>query len=424
MLPLLLIAALAFQTGAPPNPAAKVAADAAGAPRPSSCVVCHGAEGRELALGGHARAAIGCVECHGGVEGPLEVEAAHAGRIDKLADKRAAIAACARCHSDVERMRSYGLRTDQASLYAVSQHGKRLAEDPAAEVATCVTCHGAHRVLSVSDSRSPVNKLRQVETCGRCHADAEFTKRHQLKPGSVAAYRDSVHGRALLDEGRVSSPACTDCHGSHGASPPRSNEVGHVCGQCHTVVQKYFEQSKHHQAALRGEIAECISCHGNHGVAEPTAEMLRIKDGSKCAGCHGSPDDPARRTATKIYDDLGQLDASIGATERLLGDAAKDGLFIDEESGFLEDARSLRIRARAVTHTLSSAALDDLLNRGQAMVETTRDRLAVKARSLRDRRIFTAIFFGLALLFAGVLQIYRQQISGAWSRGAQARGRP
>jgi predicted CXXCH cytochrome family protein len=411
---LLLAALLLLQDSIrPAHPAAGLAKPA------SSCVVCHGEEGRDLSLGSHASAGIGCVECHGGVEGPLEVAAAHAGGVANLKDRRAAIAACARCHSDVERMRSWGLRTDQASLYAVSQHGKRLAADPAAEVATCVTCHGAHRVVSVADTRSPVNRLRQVETCGRCHGDAAFAERHQLKPGSVAAYRDSVHGRALIDEGRVSSPACTDCHGSHGASPPRSDEVGHVCGQCHTVVQKFFEQSKHHLAAQRGEIAECISCHGNHGVGEPTAEMLAIREGSKCAGCHGSPEDPARKTAAAIYDDLARLDGSIAATEKLLADAAKDGLFIDEESGFLEDARSLRIRARAVTHTLSSAALDDLLNRGQAMVEQTRERLGIKARSLRDRKIFTAIFAGVALLFAGLLQIYRQQISGAWSEGGR-----
>jgi predicted CXXCH cytochrome family protein len=382
----------------------------------SSCAVCHGEQGRDLSLGAHVRAGIGCVDCHGGVEGPLDVEGAHAGKLVSLKEPRAIVASCGGCHSNMERMRSYALRTDQASLYAVSQHGKKLAEDPKAEVATCVTCHGAHQVLAVADSRSPVNKQRQVETCGKCHADPELAARHGLEHGMVDAYRASVHGKALLEEGRVASPVCTDCHGSHGAAPPRFDEVGHVCGQCHTVVQRYFQESAHHRAALRGEIEECVSCHGNHGVAEPSAEMLLVRPGSVCLPCHTAESDPARATATAIYEDLKKLDGAIEETERMLTEAAGSGLFIDEEAGYLDDARSLRIRARAITHTLSSAALAELLNRGQAMVQETRERLAVKARTFRDHKIYTALFFVVALLFAGVLQVYRRQMSGAATR--------
>ena len=377
----------------------------------SSCAVCHGEQGHELALGRHAEAGVGCVQCHGGVEGPLDVEGAHAGKIDALKSPRAIVASCGGCHSDIERMRSFGLRTDQASLYSVSHHGVKLAQDANADVATCVTCHGAHRVLPVSDSRSPVYKTRQAETCGKCHDDQEFTKKHGLEFGMVDAWRKSVHGKALLEEGRIASPVCTDCHGSHGAAPPRHDEVGHVCGECHTVVQQYFRESAHFRAAQRGEIDECISCHGHHGVAEPSAEMLLVRAGSVCLPCHSAESDPARQVASTIYDDLKKLDASITETERMLGEAAGSGLFIDEEAGYLDDARSLRIRARAITHTLSSAALGDLLNRGQAMVQETRERLAIKARSFRDHKIYTAIFFLVALLFAGVLQVYRRQIA-------------
>lgn len=382
----------------------------------SSCAVCHGEQGRDLSLGSHARAGISCVQCHGGVEGPLDVEHAHAGQVDPLKTPRAIVASCGGCHGDIERMRGYALRTDQASLYTISAHGAKLAQDPKADVATCVTCHGAHRVLPVSDSRSPVHKLRQAETCGQCHGDPKFTADHGLEHGMVEAWRGSVHGKALMDEGRVASPACTDCHGSHGAAPPRSKDVGNVCGQCHTVVRRHFEESAHHRAALRGEVEECIACHGDHGVAEPSAEMLLMRPGSVCLPCHTAESDPARVTATAIYNDLEQLDGAIEETQRMLSEAAQSGLFIDEEAGYLDDARSLRIRARAITHTLSSAALGDLLNRGQAMVQETRERLAIKARAFRDHRIYTALFFVVALMFAGVLQVYRRQIVGSGSR--------
>ncbi|MFO0980255.1 MAG: cytochrome c3 family protein [Planctomycetota bacterium] len=404
---------LLWAVAAPPGPLMR---QAAGEASPSSCAVCHGQQGREVGQGAHARAGIGCVDCHGGVEGPLDVEPAHAGKLRALTDRRTTIAVCGGCHANVEQMRGFGLRTDQASLYAQSQHGKKLAEDALAEVATCVTCHGAHQVLPVSDSRSPVHKTRQVETCGRCHGDEQFATRYGMRHDMIEGYRRSVHGRALLEEGRISSPACTDCHGSHGAAPPRFADVGLVCGQCHSVVQRYFEQSPHHTAARRGEIEECVACHRNHAVAEPRAEMLLVRDGSVCSPCHGDADDKARTTAATIYNDLQKLDRSIAATDQMLHDAAARGLFIDEEAGYLDDARSLRIRARAITHTLSTAALADVLNRGQAMVEETRERMAVKGRAFRDRKIFTAVFFGVVLMFAALLQVYRREISGRWTR--------
>ena len=39
-------------------------------------------------------------------------------------------------------------------------------------VAGCADCHGAHEVLPASDARSPVSPQRLVETCGKCHANA------------------------------------------------------------------------------------------------------------------------------------------------------------------------------------------------------------------------------------------------------------
>ncbi|HVS10364.1 MAG TPA: hypothetical protein VMS76_10860 [Planctomycetota bacterium] len=380
---------------------------------PASCVVCHGVEGRELAASVHARAGVGCTTCHGGVEGPLEKQAAHGDALKPLRERGTALEACGGCHADLERMRLFGLRTDQLALYRTSQHGQKLTADPEAAVATCVSCHGSHAVLRTSDPRSPAHPFNQVLTCGECHADAELMASYGLDPSVPSAYRGSVHGRALIDEGHISSPACTGCHGSHGATPPRVDEVGRVCGHCHSRVQEHFEESPHMAAAARGEITECISCHGDHGISEPSAQMLSSAPGGLCSLCHqGDPEVLA--TAEALHAGLAGLDEKIDGTALMLQRAAARGLFIDEESGYLGDARALRVRAGAVTHTLSPPALSDLLNRGQAMVQETQERLEIKARAFRDRKIFTAIFFAVAVVLALVLLTYRREIRGAW----------
>ena len=374
------------------------------------CAVCHGTEAQQFERSVHASAKISCVSCHGGDPAPLDKDEAHAGEVLSLTDHRAGVESCASCHSDLEQMRGFGLRTDQASLYWTSNHGQRLAEDDDPNTATCMSCHGAHDILRAEDPRSSVNRFNQPETCGRCHADTGLLEQYGHETDVVGAYRRSVHGKALLERGLPSSPACSDCHGSHGATPPGVDEVGRVCGNCHSVVQTYFEASPHLSAAREGVMEECVSCHGSHGVENPSAEMLVGRGPGHCATCHLDEDEPARRLGVQLYNELSAFDESVVEAERAVREAGAMGLFVAGENVYLDDARSLRSRTRSAAHSLSGERLTDLIARGEGMVAQTYASLDIKQRALRDRKILTAIFFGVTLLLAGVLQTYRKEV--------------
>lgn len=376
---------------------------------PPGCVECHGAEGQELQESVHARSGISCVQCHGGAADAPDAGRAHA-RLRALAGPLEVVELCGGCHSDLERMRLVGLRTDQLSLYWTSRHGQRLRAEGDSGVAVCSSCHDAHRILPASDPRSPVHKLNQAETCGRCHADAELMERYGLRAEAPDQYRRSVHGRSLLEQGRLPSPACSDCHGSHGAAPPRATDVEMVCGHCHTVVAEYFRESRHYRAALAGAMGECTSCHGDHSVEPPGTAMFSGAESGHCGSCHEGEGEAGLRMAADFQRVLDGLDRGIAAVEEELRVAAARGLFLDEERGYLDDARGLRVRARPVTHALSPELLEDLESRGQAMLQETRESLEVKRRQLRDRRIFSAIYAGVVLLLVAVLQIYKREI--------------
>ncbi|MCB9914664.1 MAG: cytochrome c3 family protein [Planctomycetes bacterium] len=378
----------------------------------SGCVVCHGEAGLQLAKSTHARSGVTCTTCHGGVAEAMDKEQAHGDALRPLSDPLQAVEFCGGCHSDIERMRGFGLRTDQLDLYWSSVHGKRLSETDDAEVATCVDCHGSHGIFRASDPRSPIHKLNQVETCGGCHGDEERMGRYGLRADAPELFRGSVHGRALLEEGRLSSPACTDCHGSHGATPPRVEQVGDVCGQCHTTVQEQFERSPHRAAALAGSMEECVGCHGNHAISEPSANMLLVDRGGTCGLCHSDPNDPGRAVATEMHGVMARLDQEILETEESLRDAASKGLFLEREHGYLDEARGLRVRASSLTHAASQGVLSDLEQRCRAMIAQTREGIAGKRRALRDRKIFTGIFFFVVLLFVGVTLVYRREVYG------------
>ncbi|MBK7641667.1 MAG: hypothetical protein IPJ19_01235 [Planctomycetes bacterium] len=390
-------------------------------PAPEQCIVCHGKEGHDLTQSIHAKAGIGCTSCHGGDAQALEVEAAHGKELKRFKTPREALEACGSCHSSVEQMRIYGLRTDQLSLYWTSKHGQKLAQDGDPNVATCISCHGAHDVLRAADTRSPVHPFNQVATCGRCHADEKLMQQYKLDASVVAQYRNSIHGRALMEAAHPSAPACATCHGSHGANPPRTRDIEQVCGQCHSVVQGHYDDSPHAKAAKLGKSSvQCNSCHGSHSVQQPSPEMFLGDAEGHCGSCHMDEKDAARGIANKLHDGITQLGAQIDDAEKDLRTAAGRGLFLGPEKGYLDEARGLLVRARASTHKLSPPAQADILDRGAASVMQTREGLETKGRIFRDRKIFTGIFCALTLIFAVVLLMYARIIRGGGKHWAAA----
>lgn len=380
----------------------------------AGCTVCHGVEGQRFELDVHVGSDIGCTTCHGGTDGTNDQARAHGDNLRTLKDPRAAVESCSECHADPERMRGYGLSTEQLALYWTSAHGQALAENGDADVATCIDCHGSHGVLPSTDPRSPIHKLAQVETCGSCHADVDLMERYGLDAGVVDEFVRSVHGVALLEENILSSPSCTDCHGSHGAKPPRVADLGRVCGECHAVVQDYFAESPHAAPAREGAIDECISCHDNHLILKPTSAMFVGKGPGHCATCHVSADDRGAQVAAELHTAFASMDGSLSEAEVRVQDAASRGLFLSEEHSHLDDAHELRARSRSVAHALSPGRLDDLTNRVEGLIDQTYQSVATRERALRDRKIFTAIFLGVALFLAGVLYAYRRESFGSW----------
>jgi hypothetical protein len=92
---------------------------------------------------------------------------------------------CAKCHNDPKLMGKYGIVEKVYDSYMRSFHGKNisLSGDSAAlqqlNTATCVNCHGAHNISSVSDPNSPVAGMENLaKTCEQCHpgAGVEFAK--------------------------------------------------------------------------------------------------------------------------------------------------------------------------------------------------------------------------------------------------------
>ncbi len=380
-----------------------------------SCGTCHGEERTAFERDVHAAIGLDCTSCHGGRGGTLDPDQAHGDDLRPLGDSLAVVESCGACHSDPQRVLGSGLRTDQLSLYWTSAHGRLLAEQPDAAVATCTGCHGAHGVVRTSDPRSPAHPFRQPETCGRCHADAELSGQHGMSASVVEEYLDSVHGRALIEQGHLAAPSCADCHGAHGAQPRGAVRIEMVCGNCHSVVQEFFEESAHFSADGSSPV-QCASCHGEHAVGQPSAAMFLGGEAGHCGSCH--QDAAGTAAGQSLHEQLVEFEERIGATTARIDSAAGRGLFMESRRGYVEEARALLVRARAMTHAAQPGFLVDALSRGDAMLERTTEELDLEQRASRDIRIFTSLFFGVTLTFAIVLLMYARALRGSWKEAA------
>ena len=403
-------------------------AAAAGAAEPvpgtNACIECHLAlDDARLTppaklFGGddvHARAGFTCVFCHGGDASQEDMELAH----DRKKGWRGKPAPeeipgiCAKCHSDAALMKHFNpsLRVDQLAEYRTSGHGKKLATGDRT-VAQCASCHGAHGILRVKDSRSPVSTTQVAKTCNHCHGDANLMSAHKLPSDVYAKYSQSVHFRARA-KGDLSAPTCNNCHGNHGAAPPEVGSVANVCGTCHSVFADQFKNSPHWEPFRDAGLPGCVTCHENHGIVSPSEAFLAPGPQSRCASCH-EPSTPEGKAVDSIRADLVGLDQETKTARAILKRASEAGMEVSRYQFELVKADNALTKARADVHLFQAAAVHRSVAEGLGVARAAK---VAGERSLKERDFRrTGLFISLAVILlaiAALLVKIHQLRSGA-----------
>jgi len=272
---------------------------------------------------------------------------------------------CGKCHSDIEYMRKYNpkLRVDQHQLYKTSRHGKLLAKGDK-NVATCISCHGSHGILPISDPNSPVFDLNVPKTCAKCHADANHMKNYKIPTDQFEKYSQSVHGMILLKNRDRSAPACNDCHGNHGAIPPGLGDIASACGECHSSNRELFNESPHKQIFQEVGLPECVTCHDHHLVLKTSDEMLGVGEKSVCMQCHTEPESEPYKVAFQIKANLDSLKNSIRQAQLLIEKAEKAGIDVAKAKFELNLAKDDVIKIQSLIHSVSLAKVSEVTQEG------------------------------------------------------------
>lgn len=422
--------------------------------KPATCATCHAREAEQLAASIHQ--ALDCRECHQGeasyavsaeaLRGYLSGDAADGpvGEFDhgpSFAGKptRAQIPdRCGGCHADVERMNPIGLRTDQLARYWTSGHGKALKADGDERVAVCVDCHGTHDVLPAHEPASRSHPLNVPQTCSTCHADAVLMAEYDLPVEVTEEYRQSVHGRLLLQQQDTGSPTCASCHGNHSAMPPGFATVGAVCGKCHQAAALNFASSVHAELEWH---KGCVQCHGGgegrhfHLIERitkpaglliqryahllttepsPTAEEITqaihpdpeqiIRRAlPTCMDCHEDlEDDESLPKLFELLDAIADAERHYVQTGQRLDRVGQGMLLVDRQRFLFEDAKTHLIELAPLQHTLDNekveakvAELNGVCAQINEELDALERDLALRYRALLPIWIFAVVFAAL-----------------------------
>ncbi len=369
------------------------------------CVKCHTEEDvmpdGHLDADIHMQPGLSCAGCHGGDPTSDDEDRAmsKAAGFIGVPNKADIPAFCGRCHSDIEFMRRYQPRiaTDQVSQYFTSVHGHRLKQGDK-KVADCTSCHTAHGILPASDSRSTVYALNVPGTCGKCHGDANYMAGYGIPTDQLEKFTKSVHGVALLENQDTGAPACNDCHGNHGATPPGLSSITQVCGHCHVNNMQFFTESRMGHAFVEQGYHGCEECHGNHGIHKTSDEMVGTEEGAVCITCH-SDGEKGFEAAKKIHADLIGLRAKYAEAVTAQEEVQRIGMD-DVDIGFmLQDAHQNLIQARTLVHTFDPDRVKTMTDEGTQKATEAVEAAAAQVKDYHVRRRG----FGLATLFTTIL---------------------
>ncbi len=372
---------------------------------------------KEIVEDVHFQRGISCAGCHGGdptadlghdmvKEWPEK---------DRQKNRAWVVQFCARCHSDPGKMHDFNpaLPTDQLAKFKSSPHGHLLLDVHDDRAPSCVSCHGVHGIRPAKDPQSKVYAQRVPETCGACHANPTIMAGFKRADGSplptnqLAEYRNSVHGRALLQRGDLGAPACNDCHGNHASTPPGVASVSRSCSLCHSANASLFDGSKHKIAFDQHHWAECSKCHGNHAIEKTHDAMLATGTGRLCTDCHrqfSNGNLECEATAKYFHQTLTQMDAArnhfITVSEKL---AAK-GLDVDPINNQLTELTDNLKKSRTYVHSFSRSTFQQAARPGEEAVKQA-DLLVKKARAEYKYRQF-GLAASIAVIGLLMLTIY------------------
>jgi 5-methylcytosine-specific restriction endonuclease McrA len=192
---------------------------------------------------------------------------------------------CLVCHSD------RWLKKDKRSIYVnpdifhASVHGKK----------PCAKCHLGFNISGEPHQNTDIEPRKIAAlACKDCHKKV------------LEKYKQSSHGKLVLEKGDLKAARCGDCHGSHnikkfkekGVKEAFRSDALKICGKCHKNYVDSWNDYYHGRAFKVGKFSKapvCWTCHkgyeesNNHAYLpkkDPKSSINPENLPTTCGQCH------------------------------------------------------------------------------------------------------------------------------------------
>ncbi len=373
----------------------------------------------------HLSQGLSCSGCHGGAPTDTDMVPAIYARWPK-AEVRASSRTwipefCARCHADPAFMRQHNpaLPTDQLAKYATSRHGELLLVQKDSKAAQCTSCHGVHNIQRPENRGSWVHPQKIPFTCAKCHSDAQYMAGYKMSDGKAlptnqfADYRDSVHGKALLERGDLGAPRCNSCHGNHAAMPPQIASIAQVCRTCHVANGALFDGSKHKLAFRQHDWPECSQCHGHHAVQKPQDSWIGDTPGTLCEGCHSTfarQNATCSATSAAFRTTINELAAGVARYTPKAVAVAEDGLDAEPLAQSVAELEDSLRQSRSRIHAFDLSDFQQAAAPGLAAMTKADELVKAADAEFSFRRKGLAVAIAIMVYLAVILYLKIRQV--------------
>jgi predicted CXXCH cytochrome family protein len=219
-----------------------------------------------------------------------------------------------------------------------------------------------------------------------------------------------VHGIALLEKNDPGAPACNNCHGNHGATPPGVESISKVCGTCHALNAELFSFSPHKKAFDEKNYPECETCHGNHEIVTATNKLLGVDKNAVCIKCHTDQNSTGYKSAKMMRQLIDSLDNTKSSAMVLINNAEQKGMDVTEAKFKLRDINQIKLEARTQIHSFDPAKFKEVVGKGLVISSDATADAKGAIHEYSFRRVGLGISVFLISLLAFGLFLYIRKI--------------
>ncbi len=169
-------------------------------------------------------------------------------------------------------------------------------------------------------------------------------------------------------------------------------EIANVCGQCHVLVRRAFDDGPHGAAAQAGALPGCTACHSNHQTERVPPDAIA----ETCTECHDA-DSRAARLGIQAEELIVGAENDLLAADEAIEELVVAGWQVSDLRFRYQTALTDYLQIAELQHSLDLEQLEDLSRRVGSISRDIRTTAEVSAEQRWEHKLLLVPVWFLTL---------------------------